>query len=202
MITIVDYGMGNLYSVRKAFERLGIPARVTSDPDLVRCAERLVLPGVGAFGDAVAILESRGLLGAIREFCQAGRPFLGICLGMQLLLTAGEEGGLYPGLGVFRGKTRRLRAGNLKVPHVGWNRVDAAKKIPIFKNVPDKSFFYFVHSYVVELDDSDVIAATTEYGESFPSVIWEKNIFGVQFHPEKSGEAGLLLLGNFAEFVP
>jgi len=198
VITIVNYGMGNLGSVLKAFSYLGVPARITNEPTAVVTAEKLVLPGVGAYGDAAENLQRTGLAAAVKEYIRSGRPFLGICLGMQLLTTVGEEHGVYSGLAVVPGKTRRLADG-VKIPHVGWNRVDFRQDIPLFREVPDGAYMYFVHSYCVDPDEPAAVAATTDYGEKFCSVVARDNVYGVQFHPEKSSAAGLRLLRNFAE---
>ncbi|HEX6986750.1 MAG TPA: imidazole glycerol phosphate synthase subunit HisH [Planctomycetaceae bacterium] len=200
MITIVDYGMGNLRSVQKAFERVGVEAAVTSDPREVAGAEQLVLPGVGAFRDAIAELRRKDLVGPVLDHVAAGKPFLGICLGLQLLFDASEEGGEHEGLGVLRGRVVRFpeRPG-FKVPHMGWNRLRRSGDAPIFADIPDDAYFYFVHSYHVVPEDESVVAARTDYILPFVSAVARDNLFAVQFHPEKSQRHGLRLLRNFAE---
>jgi len=197
MIAVVDYGRGNLRSVQKAFEKLGFEAIITSDPELILKAERMVLPGVGAFGDCVDNLKRYGLVEAVLEFINTGRPFLGICLGLQLLFTESEEFGPVKGLDVVRGKVVRFPAG-LKVPHMGWNTVKILNPNPLLNGVKDGDYFYFVHSYYVVPEDREVVATTTDYGVDFVSMIRKDNIFATQFHPEKSQKLGLRLLYNFA----
>ncbi|MBA3315659.1 MAG: imidazole glycerol phosphate synthase subunit HisH [Planctomycetota bacterium] len=200
MITIVDYGMGNLRSVQKAFERIGAEAVIASDPREVATAERLVLPGVGAFRDAIAELRRKDLVGPVVDHLAAGKPFLGICLGLQLLFEVSDEGGQHEGLGVLRGRVERFpdRAG-FKVPHMGWNRLNRSGNCPVFSDTPDDAYFYFVHSYHVVPDDEAVVAARTDYIIPFVSAVARDNLFAVQFHPEKSQRHGLALLKNFAE---
>lgn len=203
MIRIVDYGMGNLRSVQKAFEWLGHPAVLTRNPADVKDAERLALPGVGAFGAAMANLEQYGLIEPVRNFIYSGRPFLGICLGMQLLLTESEEQGHYSGLDIIPGKVvkffdRSESSENLKVPHIGWNTIKKVRNCPIPDEIPDDAGVYFVHSYYVE-PQAEAVAAKTGYGIEFCSVIQSGNIFATQFHPEKSGKVGLKILDNFAK---
>ena len=204
MITIVDYGMGNLRSVSKAFERLEIEARMTQDPHDISSAEKVVLPGVGAFEDAVRNLETLHLTEPLLKFLKEGKPFLGICLGLQLLFTESEEGGLHKGFGVFSGRVKRFPNGSLKVPHIGWNTVNRKPytvnqtECPLLNGIPDGSYFYFVHSYYAEPADQGLAAAKTEYGLTFTSVIWRGNLYATQFHPEKSQTLGLKVLKNFA----
>ena len=203
MITIVDYGMGNLRSVAKGFERLGIRARVTQDPKEVASASKLVLPGVGAFQDAISNLEQFHLMEPIRTFLEKKKPFLGICLGLQLLFTESEEGGLSRGFGVLNGRVRRFPEGPLKVPHIGWNSIrrtgESARGqgCPLLEGIPEGSYFYFVHSYYVDPVDTSMIAAQTDYGTPFTSIVWKENLIATQFHPEKSQQLGLKLLENF-----
>ena len=210
MIAIVDYQMGNLRSVQKAFESQGFNAVVTDDVGAIRDARGVVLPGVGAFGDCRKELENRGLLDPLREWIDSGRPFLGICLGLQVLLTSSEEGGTTPGLGIIPGRVRKFSAGELKVPHMGWNRVQYASRdagdgarpnCPIFEGIPDGTYFYFVHSYYVDPEDWTSVEGSTEYGITFASAIWRDNLFATQFHPEKSQQAGLKLIENFGKLV-
>jgi glutamine amidotransferase len=202
MVVVVDYGAGNLRSVEKAILSLGHPVQVTQDPDVVRRAESLVLPGVGAAADTMRALEGLGLSDAVRQYVRDGRPFLGVCMGLQALLTGSEEGGWQPCLDLIPGRVRRLfddgdPAPDLKVPHMGWNRVRQARAHPIFDGIATDSYFYFVHSYYVAPDDPATIAATTEYGLTFPCVLIQDNLIGTQFHPEKSSDLGLRLYDNF-----
>ena len=196
MIVIVDYGMGNLRSVQKAFERVGYEAVITSSPQDVRQASGVVLPGVGAFGEAMANLERCGL---VEPLCEAAatRPFLGICLGQQLLFDSSEEMGRHRGLGILPGRVVRF-AGSLKVPHIGWNQLHIVQPSPLLVGVADGAFAYFVHSYYVVPSDPTVIVAQTEYGVSFASIVGRGQLFGLQFHPEKSQKVGLTMLANFA----
>ncbi len=198
MIAIIDYGMGNLRSVQKGFEKVGFPARVTADPGVVRKAEKVVLPGVGAFGDAMANLRNAGMLEVIHDTVKEGKPFLGICLGLQLLFESSEEGGFHEGLKIFRGQVKLLPPG-LKVPHMGWNQIEIQKEDPILRDIPDSSAFYFVHSYYVAPAEPGVTATFTEYGIKFTSIASSGNIYGIQFHPEKSSTLGLRILKNFGE---
>jgi glutamine amidotransferase len=204
MIAIVDCGMGNLRSVQKAFERVGHAALVTQDAARIRQAQALVLPGQGAFRDCMAQLGDHALVEPVLEFIRSGRPFLGICLGLQLLMTESEEFGCHKGLNVLQGRVRRFpansmgaRGASLKVPHMGWNRVHLVKRPPIFAGIPDGAYFYFAHSYYVEPVGDTAVATTTDYGIRFVSGIWHEQLFGVQFHPEKSQAHGLQLLKNF-----
>jgi glutamine amidotransferase len=201
MIAIIDYGMGNLRSVQAGLEYAGQKAFVTDDPKKLKDAMAVVLPGVGAFGDAVKRLEETGLGDAFRYAVYSGKPCLGICLGLQLIFTESEEGGLYSGLDVIPGKVVRF-SNELKVPHIGWNQIDIRKPdIPIFRNIPDGSYMYFVHSYYVRPKDTSVIATTTNYGIDFTSMIAKDNLFATQFHPEKSQKLGLQLLRNFGSLA-
>jgi glutamine amidotransferase len=198
-LAIIDYQMGNLRSVQKGFEKVGAQATITSDPREVAQADKIVLPGVGAFGDAIAELRKRDLVGPIREAIAAGKPFLGICLGLQLLFDVGYEGGEFDGLGVLRGKVIRFDLPReLKVPHMGWNRGRVLRPAPVLKGLADGEYFYFVHSYHCVPDDRSVIAIEADYGGAFCAAVWRDNIFATQFHPEKSQAAGLALLANFA----
>jgi glutamine amidotransferase len=215
VVVIVDYGMGNLRSVEKALGRVGAEARVSGRPEDVAGAERLVVPGVGAFGDAMAALRDRGLVEPIGDFIARGRPFLGICLGLQLLFdeseevaeapaeqAAGRAAGLPKGLGLLRGRVIRfgdavLRRG-LKIPHMGWNAVRAAGPSPLFAGLPGEGvYFYFAHSYYAAPADRSVVAAETDYGGWFTSAVAAGNVLATQFHPEKSQAAGLRVLENF-----
>ena len=201
MIAIVDYGMGNLRSVSKAFEAVGHRAVVTRDKETIRNASHVVLPGVGAFGDCMANLERFELVEPIRSTVQSGKPFLGICLGLQLLFTESEEFGVHKGLGIILGKVRKFTLDPvLKVPHMGWNQVNLQRPCPLFKGIADGSYWYFVHSYFVDPVDHTLAAATTTYGIQFVSSIWKDNIVACQFHPEKSQSVGLQLVKNFGEW--
>ena len=204
MIVIVDYGMGNLRSVAKGFERIGARARVSGSPDVIARAARLVLPGVGAFGDGMASLRERGLVEPILEAIADGRPFLGICLGLQLLFDVGYEDGQHTGLGVLPGKvvrfdfTGRPDARGLKIPHMGWNQIAPSPGCPLFAETPDRTYFYFVHSFHPVPLDPAVTAATCRYGYPFAAAVWRGNLFATQFHPEKSQRRGLEVLARFA----
>jgi glutamine amidotransferase len=198
MIAIIDYGMGNLRSVSKAFEAVGHQAVVTRDARVIGNASHVVLPGVGAFGDCMANIEQYGLVEPIRAAIQSGKPFLGICLGLQVLFSESEEFGLHKGLDIIPGKVRRFVAGpTLKVPHIGWNQVHLQQRCPLFDGVTDGAEWYFVHSYFVDPSDEQVVAATTTYGISFVSSVWKDNVVACQFHPEKSQVVGLQLIKNF-----
>ena len=199
-LIIVDYGMANLRSVQKAFEKLGHSAMITSDLNLISEADKLVLPGVGAFRDAIAKLNETGLAEPICHHIRAGKPFLGICLGLQLLFTKSYEDGEYAGLNLIPGEVVRFPTiPGLKVPHMGWNQLKIKRSSPALREVPDGSSVYFVHSYYVVPKDSDLIAAETDYPTPFTSAIWRDNIFATQFHPEKSQTVGLSMLKGFAE---
>jgi len=195
--TIVDYGMGNLRSVERALTAVGGPSRISGDPEVVRKSDRLVLPGVGAFGDAMGNLKRAGLDAAILEAAGAETPLLGLCLGLQLLFCGSEEFGAHEGLGLIPGSVRKFEEPGLRVPHVGWNQIRDVRPDPLLRNIPEGSYFYFVHSYyVVAESDSDILCCT-DYGRSFCSVARRGNVRGAQFHPEKSQEAGRRLLRNF-----
>lgn len=197
MISIIDYGMGNLRSVSKAFERLGFPSRITRDPGAIRDADHVVLPGVGAFPDCMKNLDRYGLIRPVQQALESGKPFLGICLGLQLLFSESEEFGRHEGLGWVKGKVVRFPEGPLKVPHMGWNETQIKKKIPLFNGLPPSSMFYFVHSFHAVPDDPEWVVTTTEYGSPFVSGIARDNVFALQFHPEKSQAGGLSILKNF-----
>lgn len=200
MIAIIDYGAGNLRSIQKALEHVGAQAVVTADPATVARARAVVLPGVGSGGAAMQRLKTTGLDKAIREATARGRPFLGICLGMQLLAEHHAEGEV-EGLRLFAGEVRRIPQGP-KIPHMGWNQVQPLRPdLPIFKGIPDGAFFYFAHSYYVEPRDPSGVAAVTDYGTPYCSVIVSDHLWGTQFHPEKSGAMGLRLLANFVRWV-
>jgi glutamine amidotransferase len=206
VIAIIDYGMGNLRSVQKGFEKVGADAVITADPRVVLEADKIVLPGVGAFRDCMSNLEQGGFVEPILRVITEGRPFLGICVGMQLLFDDSVEFGLYKGLGIIPGHVLRFPEGmqengeELKVPHMGWNQINFRQRIPAYSGVADGANVYFVHSYYVKPDDQSVVATTTDYGIEFCSSICKDNIVATQFHPEKSQEIGLRILKNFAEF--
>ena len=200
MIAIIDYEMGNLRSVQKGFEKVGHSAIVTSDAAQIRSASRVVLPGVGAFEDAMDALKRRDLIEPILEQIQSGKPFLGICLGLQLLFEKGFEGGEHEGLGVLAGTVNRFELPeSYKVPHMGWNQIKIRQSAPILETIADGGYFYFVHSYFVAPSDDSCVALETDYGVDFCSMIWRDNLYATQFHPEKSQELGLRILKNFAE---
>ena len=200
-IVIVDYGMGNLRSVQKAFEAVGHAAVITADPVQVRAAGRLVLPGVGAFRDAIAKLRETGLADAVLDHIRGGRPFLGICLGYQMLFTRSMEDGEHAGLGVFAGDVVRFTPQpGLKIPHMGWNPLRLTRPdCPLFRGLPPDPAFYFVHSYYPSMTDAVLTAAEADYPDPFAAAVWRGNVFATQFHPEKSQGVGKVLLGNFAK---
>jgi glutamine amidotransferase len=197
-VAIIDYGVGNLRSVEKAFAANGCTAVVSSDESLLRAAERLVLPGVGAFAACMKALTERGFDVLVRQRVAEGTPLLGVCVGMQLLFDESDEFGKTPGLGLLRGRVRRF-GGELLVPHVGWNQIQQRGKHPLFEGIDDGAFFYFVHSFYCEPAEREAVLGETEYGISYASVVARGNLCGVQFHPEKSQVAGLRLLSNFAK---
>ena len=205
MIAIIDYGMGNLRSVQKAFERVGHPAVVTRDPGEIEKANRVVLPGVGAFGDCMDNLTRYGLVEPIRQSISCGKPFLGICLGLQLLFTESDEFGTHQGLNILPGTIRRFpfspeSESNLKVPHMGWNTISIRQTAPLLEGVASGSHVYFVHSYYVQPEDPTLTCTVTDYGIPFVSSVWKDNIFASQFHPEKSQQVGLQLFYNFGNW--
>jgi len=202
LLAIIDYQMGNLRSVQKALERVGHPATITSSPADIAQADKVILPGVGAFEDAIAELRRRDLVGPIKDAIAANKPFLGICLGLQLLFEVGYENGTHEGLGILPGETVRFDLPadlKLKVPHMGWNAISIKHRPPILAGLSEGTHVYFVHSYYVRPRDPSVIATETDYGGPFCSMIWCGNLFATQFHPEKSQSDGLRILRNFAE---
>lgn len=202
MIAVIDYGMGNLRSVQKGLERVGCQARVTRDVSQILSAQGVVLPGVGAFSACMDNLRRFALVEPIRQVVEQKRPFLGICLGLQLLFTESEEFGPQEGLNLFPGKVVGFRPENgLKVPHMGWNRIRKRKESPFLEGIADGAFVYFVHSYYIAPEDPSLAATTTDYGSSFASSIATAHLFACQFHPEKSQEIGLRILANFARFA-
>jgi len=210
MIVIVDYGMGNLRSVHKALERVGFQASVTQDPAEVKKAAGLIVPGVGAFKKAMENLQELGLVNPIIEFVESGKPFLGICLGLQLLFSGSDEFGFQKGLSLFKGRVVRFPFSHpaasppkdlLKVPHMGWNTVHIHKRPPVLDGIADGAYFYFVHSYYPLPEEQEIVATTTDYGGEFVSSVSRGNLFACQFHPEKSQSVGLKLLKNFGRLV-
>lgn len=197
MIAIVDYGLGNLKSVKSALDRLGVEAAITSEAAAILAADGVIFPGVGAFQRAMENLGKLGLLEPLRQVAASGRPFLGICLGLQLLFSESTEHGRHEGLGIIPGKVVRFDVGELKVPHMGWNRVRQERPSPLFEGIPDGSFFYFAHSYYAQPEEQGVAIGSTEYGVRFASAVQRGNVFATQFHPEKSGPTGLRMLRNF-----
>jgi glutamine amidotransferase len=198
MIAIIDYGMGNLASVANAFAKLGLEAYTTSDPDMVLQADRVVLPGVGAFADAINNLKKTGMDQVIHETVKRNIPLLGVCLGMQLLFTESEENGIYEGLDIIRGRVVRIPP-VYKVPHMGWNEVMPVPASRLFRGVASGSYYYFIHSYYVVPEENEWVAATTDYGFDFTCAVEKGNVFATQFHPEKSSGPGLQILENFGE---
>ncbi|GAB7387969.1 imidazole glycerol phosphate synthase subunit HisH [Bacillaceae bacterium] len=196
MIGIIDYGMGNLHSVSKALERLGYAYRFVTEADALDKMDAAILPGVGAFGDAMENLRRLDLAEALRRFVHSGKPLLGICLGMQLLFESSEEHGFHRGLAFLPGHCKRF-AGDYKVPHMGWNRLSFLQESPLFAGV-EEGHVYFVHSYYVQTSDRDILLAVTDYFQEVPAIVGRGNLFGMQFHPEKSGPVGMKLLANFA----
>lgn len=204
MIALLDYGSGNLRSVHKALIASGAEVRLAKSPAEIGDARGLVLPGVGAFDDCINAMQRQELLEASRAFIQSGRPFLGICVGYQALFERSEEfNSCAAGLGVFKGKVIRFsESSGLKIPEIGWNRVEYAKPdCPLYRDIPNGSHFYFVHSFFPKPEDDSIVATRTEYGETFASSVWKDNVFATQFHPEKSQKVGLQLLRNFVGIV-
>lgn len=200
MISIIDYGMGNLRSVQKALESIGEEAIITSDKEQIEKSDGVILPGVGAFPDAMENLKSKGLDEALKYVVSQNKPVLGICLGMQLLFTEGEEVKQCDGLGFIKGKIKRLY-GDVKIPHMGWNSLKIEKKCPILEGIDEDSYVYFVHSFYAEMANKEDLNSTTFYGVDVPAIVSDKNLFGVQFHPEKSGDVGIQMLKNFAKLT-
>ena len=199
MITIIDYGMGNLRSAQKAFEFLGFEAEITDNKTAILAAEKIVLPGVGAFADAMSNLNSSGISQVIKQKAADGTPFLGICLGMQLVFDVSYEGGEFEGLGLIKGEIKRFDLpAEYKVPHIGWNKLSTTDNI-LFSGIDEDIYTYFVHSYHAVTNKNDVVIATSNYGTEFTAAVNKDNIFATQFHPEKSGDKGLKMLRNFAK---
>jgi imidazole glycerol-phosphate synthase subunit HisH len=198
MIAVIDYGMGNIHSVRKALESAGAEVVVTNKAADINKCDKVVLPGVGAFGDAVRELDDTGLAGALRQVVQEKKIFLGICLGLQLLYDSSEESPDAKGLGILKGAVRKFKPGpDLKVPHMGWNQLRKRAECPLLKNVPADANVYFCHSYYVEPVERETAAGVTQYSDDFASLIWKDSVYGVQFHPEKSQKTGLQIIRNF-----
>lgn len=200
MIAIIDYGMGNLRSVQKALELVGTKALITDDAKVIEKSSGIILPGVGAFPDAMKNLEEKNLVEPIKNCINSQKPLLGICLGMQLLFEYGEEVRYCKGLGVMKGCIKRLK-GDVKIPHMGWNSLNIVQECSILNGINQNEFVYFVHSYYAEIQDDGVLNAYTDYGLKVPAVVSSANAFGVQFHPEKSGEYGIKILSNFVNIV-
>ena len=202
MIAIIDYGAGNIQSVKKAFEHIGCDCFVTNKHDEIMKADGAVLPGVGSFGDTVDSLNKFGIGDTAVEYIKSGKPFFGICLGLQLLFPGSEESPGAKGLGVFDGSITRIPNGEgLKIPHMGWNSLDITKQGRLFKGIDGSPYVYFVHSYYLDAADKQIVAAQTKYGVTIDAAIEQNNVFATQFHPEKSGEVGLQILRNFADLV-
>lgn len=200
MIGIIDYGRGNLRSVEKVLEKLNFQAKILTSPEQMKEAKGIILPGVGAFGDAMSSLNQGNWIAPLQKYVQEGKPFLGICLGMQLLFEVGEEHGAYTGLGFLRGRVVKFPAG-LKIPHMGWNTLKIVFPNRLCENIPDEAYYYFVHSYYVQPEEKACIAGTSEYGMEFPALVGKDNVWGAQFHPEKSSPWGLVMLDNFGKWV-
>jgi glutamine amidotransferase len=201
-VIVLDYGAGNLRSVARAVEQAGFQPDIAADPRTLDDADAVVMPGVGAAADTMRNLQSRDFVEPLRQYIQAGRPFLGVCMGYQALLTVSEEGGRHPCLDIVPGRVRRLPSTNgggtaLKIPHMGWNTVTQVREHPLFEGIPDGSYFYFVHGYYPDPEDESIVIGRTEYGVSFASAIARGGLAATQFHPEKSGRAGLRLYHNF-----
>ncbi len=198
MIAIIDYGAGNLHSVKNALDFLGTESIITGDKNEILSADKIILPGVGAFGDAMKCLSDSGLVETVKEAAKSGKPFLGICLGLHLLFEESEETPDVKGLGIFKGKIVKIPDNSsLKIPHMGWNSITVTKDSKILKNIGNEPYVYFVHSYYVDATDKSIISAYTEYGERLDIAVEKDNIFATQFHPEKSGDVGMQILKNF-----
>lgn len=199
MIAIIDYGAGNLQSVKKALDFIGAENVITDSPETISACDKILLPGVGSFGDAMNSMRAKNLVETVKQNALSGKPFLGICLGLQLLFEKSEESPNAEGLGILKGKIRKFPSDmGLKIPHIGWNSIEIKQKDTLFKGIPDNSYVYFVHSYYLEAENPNDIATVTNYGIDFHSAVGKGNIFATQFHPEKSGDVGLQILRNFA----
>ena len=200
MLAIIDYDAGNLRSVSKACELFEKDVQITSDVNKILSADKVILPGVGAFGDCMNNLKKHNLVDCIKEITQNGTPFLGICLGLQLLFESSDETPNCPGLGIFEGKISKIpKKDGFKIPHMGWNSIDFTKETPLFEGIKNGSFVYFVHSYYMQPKDKSIISATCNYSATLPIALSRKNVYAVQFHPEKSGDTGLKILKNFID---
>ena len=200
MIAIIDYDAGNIKSVEKAFEKLGADIVITKDPEVILRAEKVILPGVGAFGDAMANLHKYNLVPVIEEVVKKGTPFLGICLGLQLLFERSDETPGVEGLGILKGEILRIpECGDLKIPHMGWNSLHLQNQGRLFKGLSEESYVYFVHSYYLKAEEEEIVKATAEYGVTIHASVEKDNVFACQFHPEKSSDVGLQILKNFVE---
>lgn len=197
MIAVIDYGAGNLHSVKNALDFLGAPSKITGDASEILSADKVILPGVGAFGDAMQSLRQSGLEEVVKNTAKAGTPLLGICMGLQLMFDESEETPDIKGLGLFSGRVVKIPDRNLKIPHIGWNNIDIAKDSKILRNIGDSPFVYFVHSYYINAEDESIVSAYTDYGERLGIAVEKDNVFAVQFHPEKSGDTGMQILRNF-----
>ncbi len=199
MIGIIDYGAGNLQSVKKALDFIGAESVITDNPEIINTCDKILLPGVGSFGDAMNSMRAKNLTDTIKQNALSGKLFLGICLGLQLLFEESEESPNVEGLGILKGRIRKFSSDmGLKIPHIGWNSIEIKQKDSLFKGIPDNSYVYFVHSYYLEAENEKDIATVTNYGIDFHSAVGKGNIFATQFHPEKSGDVGLQILRNFA----
>ena len=199
MIAIIDYGAGNLQSVKKAFDFIGAESVITDNPETINACDKILLPGVGSFGDDIDSMTQKGLVETVKQNAVSGKPFLGICLGLQLLFEESEESPGVNGLGIFKGKIKKFSPDmGLKIPHIGWNSLSIKQNDTLFKGIPENSYVYFVHSYYLHAEDEKDIATVTNYGIDFHSAVGKNNVFATQFHPEKSGDVGLQILKNFA----
>lgn len=207
MITVIDYGMGNLRSVQKSFEKIGVAAKLTNDKKVIQKAKAIVLPGVGAFGAAMKNLQKFDLIDVLKEKLAQGTPFLGICLGLQVLFEKSEEAPKLKGLGIFKGSVKHFYSlkgfpkDKLTIPHMGWNQVQRKNRSSIFKDIPEDAYFYFVHSYYVDPEEKDIIIGTSNYGKDLVVAIEKGNITATQFHPEKSSPWGVKVLENFVQTI-
>ena len=202
MIAIIDYGAGNLQSVRNALDFIGCPGTITSDPAEILSADGIILPGVGAFGSAMAEMERKGLSETVKSAAKSGKPFIGICAGMQLLFEESEESPDVPGLGVLKGRVLLFPADKgLKIPHMGWNSIRTKKESRLLGKLSGSPYMYFVHSYYVKAEDQEIVSALSDYGTTFDAAVEQENLFGCQFHPEKSGTEGISILKRFAELA-
>ena len=199
MIAIIDYGAGNLQSVKKAFDFIGAESVITDNPEVINACDKILLPGVGSFGDAMDSMAKNGLVETVKQNALSGKPFLGICLGLQLLFEESEESPGVKGLGIFKGKIKKFSPDmGLKIPHIGWNSLEIKQNDTLFKGIPENSYVYFVHSYYLHAEDEEDVATVTNYGIDFHSAVGKNNVFATQFHPENSGDVGLQILKNFA----